>query len=252
MPDFIFDPTQTDEERARSIIAVDKANAPIKRWSFSGLKEFEECKYSSYLSRVKKLKRPSTDAADRGSAMHDTAEHYVDGRLKNLPAEFEDFSTRLTYLRDRYRNEKGSVRLEENWGYTIDWRATDWNHPELWLLMKLDAFVREDATSARVIDYKSGKKFGNEIKHSDQGMLYGLGAFARYPDLQFVKIEFWYLDQNEVLEKTLSRERSNILQPRYHKRGLSMTTCAEFPPNPSTHGCKWCPHKASGNCEWAM
>ena len=43
---------------------------------------------------------------------------------------------------------------------------------------KLDAYVKEDDTSARVIDYKTGKRFGNEIGHSQQCLLYAIAAFA--------------------------------------------------------------------------
>jgi RecB family exonuclease len=252
MPDFTFDPSHTDETRSKAVLALDAVTAPIKTCSFSGLKEFEDCKYSSYLSRVKRFKRPSGAAANRGTAIHDLAENYVDGTLKDLPKELEDFSADFTYLRDRYRNEENTVHLEEDWGYKVDWTPTDWSNPELWLLMKLDSFVCEDATSARVIDYKSGKKFGNEIKHSDQGMLYGIGAFERYPDLQYLNIEFWYLDHNDRMVKSMTRKRSEILKPRYYSRLIAMTTCTDFPPNPSTHGCRWCPHKETGNCEWAM
>jgi hypothetical protein len=59
--------------------------------------------------------------------------------------------------------------------------------PDVWGRIKLDAFVHETETSARVIDYKTGKAFGNEIAHSQQALVYAIGSFFRYPDLQIAK-----------------------------------------------------------------
>ena len=44
-------------------------------------------------------------------------------------------------------------------------------------------------------DYKTGKRRGNEIKHTDQGIVYVIGAMMRYPEIEYAQVEFWYTDE---------------------------------------------------------
>ena len=74
----------------------------------------------------------------------------------------------------------------------------------------------------------------------------------RYPELEFINIELWYIDLGEKLEKQFSRERAMKFLERYTKRGMEITGCTDFPPNPSVYNCRFCPHKQTGNCEWAQ
>lgn len=230
-------------------VVEDAVDAPIKTVSFSLLKQFESCKYAAFLSKVKKFKGPSSEAADRGTAMHQDAEDCVrDGTP--VPKSLQRFETGFIKLQEEYA--EGRVILEEEWGFTKDWEPVTWSDPNLWLLMKLDVFHREDETSARVIDHKSGKKMGNEIKHSDQCLLYGIASFMRYPELEHITTELWYLDKGEKLTKPASRAHAMKFLQRYNDRLLAVTSETEFTPSPSTYNCRWCPHKATGNCEWAV
>ena len=103
--------------------------------------------------------------------------------------------------------------------------------------------VHETDTSARVIDYKTGKKFGNEIAHAQQALTYAIGSFFRYPDLQHVQTELWYLDQNETTVQAYTRDEAMLFMPKLHQRAVAMTTATKFPPNPSNYNCKWCSYK---------
>ena len=71
-------------------------------------------------------------------------------------------------------------KLKEN-GVLPKWEPTGWISPDTWARVKLDALVSETDTSARVIDYKTGKQFGNEIAHSQQALIYAIGTFFMYP-----------------------------------------------------------------------
>lgn len=236
----------------------------VRAWSFSALKIFEQCPYRTYIKTVKGVKEPSSAAGDRGSRIHDLAEQYVDGTLDKLPTELSKFSSEFEELRELYAIKglrTSVVELEGEWGFTSDWQATKWIGKDVWARIKLDALVHDSETAGRVIDYKTGKKFGNEISHSQQGLLYAIGTFFRYPDMQFVQTEFWYLDQkrdsNNPMVKTYTREEAMLFAPGWHKRGVIMTTETAFDPNPSTHNCRWCPHKEAPEgeqpqCKWGV
>ena len=152
----------------------------IKSWSYSGLKVFEQCPFRSYLARVKKIREESGPAAERGTVIHQEAEDYVNGTLGEFPDTLKKFKDNFEELRNGFINAQ--VELEGDWGFDTEWQAVGWNDKNTWARVKLDALVHQDETSARVIDYKTGKKWGNEIAHSQQALLYAIATFMRYPN----------------------------------------------------------------------
>ena len=213
----------------------------IPAWSHSTLKTFETCAYRSYIAKVRRIQEDFGPAAKRGSEIHEKAEHYVEGTLSELPPELKKFESKFKELRELYVDAK--VELEGEWGFTVDWEPCGWLEPVTWARIKLDAIVHETDTSARVIDYKTGKKFGNEISHAQQALTYAIGSFFRYTDLQHVQTELWYLDQNETTIQAYTRDEAMLFMPKLHQRAVAMTTATSFPPNPSNYNCKWCSYK---------
>ena len=64
-----------------------------------------------------------------------------------------------------------------------------------------------------VIDYKTGKRWGNEVKHAQQTQLYALGTALRYDEIQNVYTELWYLDLDELVSMSMTRSQAlTILQ----------------------------------------
>lgn len=246
--DFIFSPGASLPEKPKP----GPQSGLVKTWSYSALKKFEECAYQVYLTRVEKHTEERSEAADRGTNIHTLAEEFVKGELLELPKELRHFADEFFELRDQYA--AGLVSLEGEWAFTADWQPTTWFGKDAWGRMKLDAFVREDETSGRVIDYKSGKKFGNELTHSGQAQQYAIGVFMRFPELEYLETDFWYLDHasNNRLKKEYTRERAMLFLPKVNERALSLTTALEFDPKPSKHNCRFCPHKTTGNCKWAV
>lgn len=224
----------------------------VPTWSYSALKVFEECPYRTYISRVKKIQEPSGAAAERGTMIHEEAEHYVEGTLGELPPTLAKFKSEFEELRALYIDAK--VELEGEWGFNLDWAPVGWMEPATWARIKLDALVHEDETSARVIDYKTGKKFGNEIGHAQQCLLYAIATFFRYPHLDYVQTELWYLDQGETTKKSFTREEAMTFAPGFHRRAIAMTTCDDFSPTPSKNSCKWCSYRKGEfpECTWGV
>lgn len=217
-------------------------------------------------------------ANDRGTRIHDGCEKFVKGDVDFMPAEArKNFGGELERMRELYRH--GIVSLEGEWGMNRNWEPWAWhgqwievpgfeaNMPfavvkELpkraetdtvykvgskyfawmapWLRLKLDALVFENKHSAIAIDYKSGRKFGNELKHGEQLNLYQLVTFLRYPDLEEVTTELWYLDVDELTQKKFTREQGLKFMRNWDRRANALTTAADFPPNANLHTCKWC------------
>lgn len=229
----------------------DTGSIPV--WSFSSLKDYEQCPYRVYLAKIEKKPQKQSDAASRGEAMHQMAEDFVRADGGEVPSALAKFDMAFRELQQLHAD--GKVIMEENWGIRKDWSPCEWKDPDIWGRAKLDVFVRESESAAKIIDHKSGKKFGNELKHGDQGLSYALHAFHRYPGIDTFKVEFWYLDQAETLERLFTRRQLGVLLPRYHKRARDMTSAKTFPAKPNCNNCRWCAYGhgkfGTGDCEFA-
>jgi len=85
-------------------------------------------------------------------------------------------------------------------------------------------------------------------------LLYAIGTFFRYPHLEFVQTEFWYLDHGETTTKHYTRDQAMLFAPAYHRRAIKMTTETEFNPTPSKDNCRWCSFRKGDDpeCTWGV
>lgn len=225
-------------------------------------------------------------ANDRGTRIHNAAEEFVKGSGKFV-AEMGKFRPDFEALQRLYT--EGRVSVEGEWGMNRGWEPAPWQGEWMevdrddiemtpkkvkvlpargregdvlqvgmlvfiwlppWFRLKLDALVFLSDTEAVAIDYKTGRKFGNEIKHGEQLQLYQLVTFLRYPKLESITTELWYLDQDEITSVTFTRSQGLRFKPRWDSRGTALTTCSNWPANPNIHSCKWCMYGpwGSGHC----
>ena len=218
----------------------------ISSWSFSKLQVFESCPLRAKMQWVDKIPdlQPTT-AADRGTQIHQEAEDYVRAKAP-ITANLRHFNTDLSALARHF--SEGRVTCEEEWGFDRQWNPCDWR--SAWLRLKCDAVCHLDAKHLAVIDYKTGKRFGNEVKHAEQLQLYALCALIRYPEVEQVTCELWYIDQNELADFKMHRRQMSKYLALFDRRGRAMTEEKVFKPNPNIFSCKYCPyapHK-QGNC----
>lgn len=222
-------------------------------WSISRLKDFEKCKFAYKLKYLDKVPEPERElpkgksefANDRGSRIHDAAEKYIRGEGPLIPElmKFEDLFNKLVRL-----YKCGQVEMEENWALDEDWEIAPWETG--WVRLKLDVLVHIDKYSAVVADWKTGKKWGNEVAHAQQTQLYALITFLRYPELEEVTAELIYLDVDEISTQTFTRDQALRFRAGFDKRGRALTTATAFPANPNKFTCQWCLYgpEHSGHC----
>jgi len=238
-------------EEVRGAMVIDFPTAAVRAWSFSTLKKFENCQWAVKLGKVDKIYVESGEAAQRGTKVHDGCEEWVRGNIAELPADprtkFDQLSDDFKTLREEFR--AGKVTMEENWGIRKDWSPCEWDDKELWGRAKLDAFVLENEHSCRIIDHKTGRKFGNEMKHADQGLSYALHAMYRYPELDIFRVEFWYIDEGVKMIRTFNRRQLGMLILRMHNRAKKLTTTKDFIPSANAHTCRFCEYGCNKNKE---
>lgn len=227
-------------------------------WSFSRLLDFEQCKFRfklKYLDKVPEPKRALKEGEvelpnERGDRVHKAGEAWVRSTTPaELPTEFSAFAPEMAKVKEYF--VEGKVRMEENWGYDFGWGATDFFGPDIWLRVKVDLFVHHSDTTALVADYKTGRKSGNEVKHGEQGALYALCAFMRYPELEDIHTEFWYLDKDDITHQRYTREGSLKKLANWNKRAIAISEEKTWRPNPNQHTCRFCLYgpKGSGVCK---
>jgi hypothetical protein len=185
-------------------------------------------------------------ANDRGTRIHNDAELFVRG-LGPMTSELTKFQPEFEKLQRLFPT--GMVSLEGEWGMDRNWEPAEWR--SAWLRLKLDSLVFLSDYEAIAIDYKSGRKFGNEVKHADQLQLYQLNTFLRYPKLEIVHTELWYLDVDDITTMSFNRQQGLRFKQRWDNKGNAITTAIDFPPNPNVFSCKWCMYGpwGSGHCE---
>lgn len=221
----------------------------IATWSFSRLMDFESCPYKAWLKHAERVPdtRPK-EAADRGTMIHTMAEDFLNDKIKKLPQELAKFSDEFESIKKR----RDKLALEDEWGFTRSWEPCDYNAKDVWGRMKADCVLNEGDRGV-VIDFKTGKKFGNEIKHGEQLQVYALAAFIRHPEWESITAELWYLDVNELTPIDITRKLALDRYLRvFDKRFRKMTDAKEFKPNPNIYSCMYCPYgnvDGTGHCD---
>lgn len=98
--------------------------------------------------------------------------------------------------------------------------------------------------------HNTGKRFGNEIKHARQLQLYSLSSLLRYPKVEQVTCELWYLDQNELASFTMHQNQLGKYLKVFDRDGKAVTDAKTYPPRPNIDSCKYCPYHPDrqGDC----
>ncbi len=233
----------------------------LPTWSYSRLEVFEKCAYQAYLKYIAKKEEGHDEKRDaalkKGRDTHDDAEKYVRGELDKLPKGLQKFADKFVNARAAFATRPDDVEMEEDWGFTKDWTTTGWWDDDVWLRVKLDylEWLDPEKTAVWIKDYKTGRKDGNEVKHSQQMQLYVVATFMRYPDVQVVKATFEYLDHGKVTTRTYSRKQAMGFMANFDRRGKALTEATKFTPKPSRIACRWCPfgpNKGNGSCEYGV
>jgi hypothetical protein len=250
MPGPMFTPGKMPESDTIINSIVEPQSGLVKTWSYSTLKKFEQCGYAVYLSKVMKLPSTQGAAAKRGEEIHTKGELYIKGETGDFPVEYEGYKYQLEDLRAQYG--EGAVHVEDEWGFTTKYDRVSWGDPAIWLRMKLDAFAFVSDTCAKIVDFKTGRKDGNEMAHGQQLQLYAIAAFSSFPQLEYIHASDWYLDQKSQgpLVHEYTRNEALGFRARWTTRAVTLTTATRFDPKPSAGACRWCDYAKSGDCEW--
>jgi hypothetical protein len=201
-----------------------------------------------YFDKVEKATKPELvppkgkdeHPLTRGHRVHESAELFVRGECELIP-ELNKFAENFVVLRDFFSRERYRVIMEERWAFNRNWEACGWSSENAWVRMLVDFLVIDiELGEAIIIDYKTGRKHGNEVKHATQGQLYQLAVFLRYPELENITVEFWYTDQNAITRTNYKRSFGMQFKELFTNFGNAVTNEIHFRPRSTPYTCKWC------------
>lgn len=207
-------------------------------WSFSRLKNYETCPRKYYAVDVmKKYSEPITPGSplDFGNKLHAAfAAALLTGN--KLPEEFSHYQN----LIDTERNRPGKMLVEQKYAITQKLTRTDYFAPNAWFRGIADV-VHLLPPIASVRDWKTGKPKYDSV----QLMLLAQCIMAHFPDIEQVKTEFiWLQEDDAATSEVYGREDVAggwvSLLPRVAQ--LEQATIKnDFPPKPSGLCKRWCP-----------
>lgn len=230
----------------------------ITAWSFSRLKDYERCPFTQQL-RLDGAPKPPFEI-NRGTELHEATEKYIRGELSDRDRErYEKQIHRGLSLVQRVANDfedGANIILEEEWGFDENWIPCAWDSPDIWLRVQCDCVHVVDDENLHIIDWKTGRSFGNELHHIQQLQLYAIAGFMRYPEAQTVVCDDRYLDEGRIISRTYARDdKFEALFVKWNQRAQKLLTDESFIPRPTKHNCRFCDYglnKGSGACTYAI
>lgn len=215
----------------------------ITSWSYSRFGTYEQCPFKAKLLYIEKLKEPSSQALEKGTAVHAELERFLklaDERLPQSALKLEEHAVAI-------KARKPYVELEVC--FNKDWQPVDWFAKDAWVRIKIDFLIKED-NYCLIGDWKTGRV---RDSYEPQLELYALTGLLMFPNVDTIDTALYFVDAGMVIEgQQYKREDLELLKARWTDRVSKMLTDTEFAPTPNQY-CKWCSFRksAGGICQAA-
>jgi len=214
-------------------------------YSYSGIKDFENCQRKFYLTRVAKAcQQQDTVATNYGKQVHKAFEEYLrDGTpLEPRFAHFEPYVAPLKAF--------PGILCEYEMGLREDFSPCGFGDEDAWLRGIADFIsINEEKGTARVGDFKTGKS----SRYADVSQLELMAAMVmqHFPKVNHVKGALLFVVAGDIIKAEYSRKQLPEILSGWVGKTAAIGGCMESGVwNPRTSGlCKFCP-ATSGMCEF--
>ena len=206
---------------------------PIFPASYSKLSTYETCPDKLKYRYVLGLQESKGPAAERGSALHASAEGFVKGEKTTIRAELKPIVSALKNAKKMGSMAERPIALARGLEKAVDWKS-----PEAYIRMYLDSHY-ENKGAIYIDEWKSGKVYDD---HVDQRKIYILGALAAYPKAREAVAITHYIDQKGRPEETrATRQHAKLIAWHFNERLEVMERDTTYGPRPGFY-CRWCPY----------
>lgn len=210
-------------------------------WSFSSLKQYQNCPKQYYeLTVAKNFTQIPSQAMIYGNQVHSALEHYVK-EGKELPKNYQRFKS----LVDDVIAIPGDKLPEHRMALTKEKTPCTFGADERWVRGIADMVIIDD-DYAFIIDYKTGSDKYPDLK---QLRLMSLMTFAHFPHVKKVKAGLLFLMHNNFMPEEYHRDDMDKSWDAFKVPLTRLENSYDtdtWLPNP-TPLCKFCPVKT---CEF--
>ena len=168
------------------------------KWSYSGLKDYENCPKQVHEVKVlKNFTKFPTQQMRYGTEVHSALENYVK-KGTPLAKNYERYQKQLDPLRDM----SGEKFPEYHMALTFDRTPCKFRSPDYWVRGIADLLV-VDNEQGFIVDYKTGS---NKYPDPKQLQLMALMAFAHFPQLEHIKAGLLFVAHEHFVTSEFDRE----------------------------------------------
>jgi len=210
--------------------------------SYSRIKEFETCGLRFYETVVlKKWGTPRSAAILEGDEIH-AAMAIALSTGASLPVKYRIHQSWI----DKLARTEGELFIEQKWAVTRELEPTTWNSQRAWFRSIADCGkINMPKQVACAIDWKSGKSHNQ--KDDLQLTLIGLVMLIHYPEIEAVKTDYVWLNEEHQTTKIVYRKEAADLWSKILPRieAFEAATHPEDYKAKYNSFCKsWCPVKS--------
>ena len=203
-------------------------------WSYSSLKQYQNCPKQYYEIRIaKNYTIKESEAIIYGKEVHTALEEYVRDN-KPLAKNYQRFKPVV----DALIKIKGTKFIEHEMALKFDRTPCDFNDENRWVRGIADLVIVDDK-QAYIIDYKTGS---NKYPDSKQLTLMAIMLFTHMPEVVKIKAGLLFVLKNSFLNEEYHRSDMDKLWKSFEtplKRLETSYDYNQWEANP-TPLCNWC------------
>ncbi|HQT82050.1 MAG TPA: PD-(D/E)XK nuclease family protein [Ferrovaceae bacterium] len=210
---------------------------PKFAWSYSALKEYENCPRKYHETKV--LKRYPFEESEEmlyGKKLHKACENYIK-RNAPLPKDMEFLTNTLESL----KRKQGDKYPEFKMALTEKLEPVDYFDKNVWVRGAADLLIVDKENSlAWVVDYKTGK---DKYPDTDQLALMSLMVMAYFPEITRVNSALIFVMKGSIIKETVYRQEKEPLWWDFRTRTAAIAGSMDNNVwNPKQSGlCGYCP-----------
>lgn len=207
-------------------------------WSFSKLKNYEECPKRHYeVDLARNFKEGESEQLLWGNQVHDALKKALTTKTP-LPPSMASYQV----WADRVLAGPGDLFVEQKYAINKDFNPTSWFGEDAWYRAIADA-VRVDDTVGLGLDWKTGKYKPDNYR--PQLLMLAVCMFAKFPRLQTVRTEIvWLQEKDTTTSEIVNRADVNREWLQLMGRVGRLETAAknmDYPPMPGRLCARYCP-----------
>ena len=211
--------------------------------SYSQVSLYEKCPRQYKLRYIDRFTtdRPKSEAASRGTRIHQPVEDFMLGNRPDVDEEIQHYQDWFTEIKD------GNAQPELQFCLDEGWEPAEWDS-ELGHIRGYIDLLYTEGDEATVYEFKTGRKYP---EHESQMELYSTVVLSLQPEFEKVTAIALYLDQKDTLEIEYTRDRHGSRKYLWSSRINRISKDQHFAARPGLH-CRWCDFAKSnsGPCEF--